>query len=190
MRSKLKITSDWVTRGNKHNQKFIIFDINVSITTTQLHLTNPELRFCAGSNPARGVSEIRDGEDLWQWFRLEIRLNAFRRSTIPQKQFIITTAENKAISKHGVTVLKIYSKYLFAKTLLKVHQNFINDQSPRENWTEEYIGPKSRLWKFKKLLLFCLFVYYYLQLKILPWKLQGQITIFKNGHDCLLNDFM
>ena len=36
-----------------------------------------------------GVSEIRDGEDLWQWFRLEIRLNAFRRSTIPQKQFII-----------------------------------------------------------------------------------------------------
>ena len=50
---------------------------------------NPELRFCAGSNPARGVSEIRDGEDLWQWSRLEIRLNVFRRSTIPQKQFII-----------------------------------------------------------------------------------------------------
>ena len=30
-----------------------------------------------------------DGEDLWQWSRLEIRLNTFRRSTIPQKQFII-----------------------------------------------------------------------------------------------------
>ena len=27
--------------------------------------------------------------DLWQFFRLEIRLNAFRRSTIPQKQFFI-----------------------------------------------------------------------------------------------------
>ena len=27
--------------------------------------------------------------NLWQWSRLEIRLNAFRRSTIPQKQFII-----------------------------------------------------------------------------------------------------
>ena len=26
--------------------------------------TKPELRFCASSNPARGVSEIRDGEDL------------------------------------------------------------------------------------------------------------------------------
>ena len=36
----------------------------VIIITTQLHLTKPELRFCAGSNPARGVSEIRDGEDL------------------------------------------------------------------------------------------------------------------------------
>ena len=41
----------------------------VVITAAQLHLTKPELRFCAGSNPARGVSEIRDGEDLWQWSR-------------------------------------------------------------------------------------------------------------------------
>ena len=61
----------------------------VVITTAQLHSTKPELKFCAGSNPARGVSEIRDGEDLWQWSQLEIRLNAFSRSTIPQKQFII-----------------------------------------------------------------------------------------------------
>ena len=49
----------------------------VVITTSQLHSTKPELRFCAGSNPARGVLGIRDGEDLY----------AFRRSTIPQKQF-------------------------------------------------------------------------------------------------------
>ena len=62
----------------------------VVITTAQLHSTKPEFRFCAGSNPARGVSEICDGEDLWQWSRLEIRLNGFRRLTIPQKQFIIT----------------------------------------------------------------------------------------------------
>ena len=34
------------------------------------------------------VSEIRDGEDLWQWSWLEIRLNAFHQSTIPQKQYI------------------------------------------------------------------------------------------------------
>ena len=36
----------------------------VVITTAQLHSIKSELRFCAGSNPARGVSEIRDGEDL------------------------------------------------------------------------------------------------------------------------------
>ena len=36
----------------------------VVITAAQLHSTKPELRFCADSNPARGVSEIRDGEDL------------------------------------------------------------------------------------------------------------------------------
>ena len=41
---------------------FYIFTL--LITTAQLHLTKPELRFCAGSNPARGVSEICDDEDL------------------------------------------------------------------------------------------------------------------------------
>ena len=50
------------------------------ITTTQLHLTKPKLRFCACSNPAHGVSEIRDGEGLWQCSRQEIVY------TIPQKQ--------------------------------------------------------------------------------------------------------
>ena len=35
------------------------------------------------------MSEIHYGEDLWQWSRMEIRLNTFRWSTIPQRQFII-----------------------------------------------------------------------------------------------------
>ena len=34
------------------------------ITTAQLHSTKLELKFCAGSNSARGVSGIRDGEDF------------------------------------------------------------------------------------------------------------------------------
>ena len=59
------------------------------ITTAQFHSTKPELRFCTDSSPACSVSEIHDGEDLWLWSRLEIRQNAFRRSTIPQKQLII-----------------------------------------------------------------------------------------------------
>ena len=61
----------------------------VAITTAQLHSTKPELSFCTGSNPACGMSEIGDGEDLWQCSWLEIKLNAFCWSTIPQKQFII-----------------------------------------------------------------------------------------------------
>ena len=68
-------------------------------TTAQLHLTSPELRFCVVSNLARGVSEIRYGEDFWQWSRLEISLSPFHWSTIPQKQFIIiifiTTIQTK-----------------------------------------------------------------------------------------------
>ena len=61
----------------------------VVITTAQFHSIKPEVRFCAGSNPACGMLEICDGDDLWQWYQLEIRLNAFYRSTILQKQFII-----------------------------------------------------------------------------------------------------
>ena len=36
----------------------------VVITIAQLHSTKPELRFCVVLNPGRGVSKIRDGEDL------------------------------------------------------------------------------------------------------------------------------
>ena len=88
----------------------------VVITTTQLHSTKPELGFCAGSNPARGVSEIHDGEDLWQWSRLEIRLNAFRRSTIPQKQFIIIIENENIIS----------SNKKVAETFHEFFSNFVN----------------------------------------------------------------
>ena len=55
----------------------------------KLHSTNLELRFCADSNPASGALEIGEGENLLQWFLLEIRLNAFHRPTFPQKQLII-----------------------------------------------------------------------------------------------------
>ena len=44
----------------------------VVITTAKLPSTEPELRFFAGSKPACGMSEIRHGEDLWQWSRLEM----------------------------------------------------------------------------------------------------------------------
>ena len=56
-------------------------------TTSFFHSTKPELWFCTSSY--RGVSEIRNCKDLWQWSWLEIKLNAFHRLTILQKQFII-----------------------------------------------------------------------------------------------------
>ena len=42
----------------------VVITTAVVITAAQLHSSKPELRFCAGSNPARGMSEIRDFEDL------------------------------------------------------------------------------------------------------------------------------
>ena len=41
-----------------------MFKVNNKDTTAKLHSTKPELRFCAGSIHAPGVSEIGDGEDL------------------------------------------------------------------------------------------------------------------------------
>ena len=43
----------------------------VAVITTNTNFTKPELRFWTGSNPARGVSEVCDGSNLWQWSRLE-----------------------------------------------------------------------------------------------------------------------
>ena len=57
----------------------------VVIITAQLHSTKSEFRFWADSNLAHGMLEIRDGEKLWQWSRLEIKVNTFHWSTIPQK---------------------------------------------------------------------------------------------------------
>ena len=88
----------------------------VIITTVQLHSTKPELRFCTGSNPTHDKLEICNAEDLWQQPRLEIRLNTFCWSTIPQKQFIIIiywwTLKNLKIS-----ILKKWKKKLLEISL-------------------------------------------------------------------------
>ena len=80
----------------------------VVITTAQLHSTESELKFCASSNPACSVSEIRDGENLLQWSRVEIRQNSFRRSTIPQ---------NNSSSSSSSSSLR-FSNELYSKALL------------------------------------------------------------------------
>ena len=52
------------------NSFFISLDLceksELFITTAQLHSTKPELRLCAGLNPARvGVLKVCDGENLF-----------------------------------------------------------------------------------------------------------------------------
>ena len=123
----------------------------VVITTAQLHSTKPELRFCAGSNPARDVPEIRSGEDLWQWSRLEIRLNAFRWSTIPQKQFIIIIIRNAIISDLNRAtrtasfpadeIPKIKQKFLNAEYPYRIFNSVINNFQEKSGVTDDYIIP-------------------------------------------------
>ena len=88
----------------------------VVITTAQLHSTKTGLGFCAGSNPGRGVFEIHDGWDLWQWSWLEIMLNAFLRSTIPQKQFIIIIIMGRLILSYFKKVFPKCDKAKSKKT--------------------------------------------------------------------------
>ena len=45
----------------------------VVITTTRLHSTKAELRFCAGSNNAHDVFKICDGDKFSQWSWLQIK---------------------------------------------------------------------------------------------------------------------
>ena len=85
-----KFTTAWLIHPfirstlNISSTEIIQWCCGVMVINMHIHSTKPELRFCTGSNLAHGVSEIHDDEDLWQWSRLELRLNTFRRSTIPQ----------------------------------------------------------------------------------------------------------
>ena len=75
--------------SSKHSIYILGHSDVVVITTTQICPTKPELRLSAGSNPAHNVPKVPNDEDLWQWSWLEIRLNVFCWSAIPQKKFII-----------------------------------------------------------------------------------------------------
>ena len=64
------------------------FSCTAFSTIALLHSTKPELKFCAGLNPSRGV-EVYDDEILWKQSRSETMLNAFHRPAILHKQFFI-----------------------------------------------------------------------------------------------------
>ena len=76
--------------------------------------------FC---HPVYSVSEIRDGEALWLCSSLEIRLKAFRRSTIPQDQFIINSLPfvqfDPKVPKNVVTALRSRTQSSFFVDILQ-----------------------------------------------------------------------
>ena len=80
----------------------------VVVITTAQHLSKKlGLSFYARSNPGRGLSEICDCKNVWQWFRLKIRLNAFRWSDIPLKQLISIIFMQKIICRRNFDKLKM-----------------------------------------------------------------------------------
>lgn len=86
-------------------KQFIIKSFIVAfIFTAQLHSIKQELKLCASSNPSRGKSKVGHGENFWKQSQLEINLNAFCRSAILQKQFII-------ISTLIINIIIIIMKY-------------------------------------------------------------------------------
>ena len=60
-------------------------NIRLSYTTFVLTIQLPKI-----------VSEICDGDELWQWSQLDIRQNVFGRSSIPQKRFIIIIIQKRS----------------------------------------------------------------------------------------------
>ena len=124
----------------------------VVIIIAQLHSTKPELRFCAGSNLAFGMSEICDGENFWRWSRLEIRLNGPRRSTIPQKQFhlsavvVPTGVPLKTLSPKTVSSWLYLLIFTFVKSRLcwlrHISLFFLWD------WHETFLALSQTKWEF------------------------------------------
>ena len=87
-------------------------------TTSFFHSTKPELWFCTSSY--RGVSEIRNCKDLWQWSWLEIKLNAFHRLTILQKQFIIISSNKILLENLFRNILIVCLRWNLASALIRL----------------------------------------------------------------------
>ena len=110
------------------------------MTTAQLHSTKPTLWFCADLNPVRGVSEIYNGENLMQWSRLKIRLNAICQSTMPQKQFTTTTTTIMIIIIVIIIIIgmiALNARIIFPTNKQSARASTLNVPLLRENWRIE-----------------------------------------------------
>ena len=82
-------------KWKKGKQKLHLVQLIVVLRCTSHHcfttsFNNSRLRYCAGLNPAYGLTEVYDGENLRQWSRIEIKLtpsvdeyNSWSSSTLP-----------------------------------------------------------------------------------------------------------
>ena len=138
----------------------------LSLTTAQFHLTKPELMFCSGSSPACGLSEIRDGEDLWHWSRLEIRLSTFRWPIIPQNYSSSSTNKDMARRLKQTlikTTISIIFKILNGKCCLSIQRQLLLVNNFETFFTRVIIISEDkylslRIWSY--LLKKCLMKYY------------------------------
>ena len=80
----------------------------VVITTVQLKSTKPELRFSQIQTSPRGVSDIRDSEDLRQLTRLEIRLNVFCNTKATHHH--LTIRANNRINDYEISLWNLLAK--------------------------------------------------------------------------------
>ena len=89
-----------------------------------------ELRFCAGSNPARGVSDICDGENLWQWFRLEIR----------SKRLSSVSHTMKTIHHHHYHFLfiKLSLNFRHFRVFVFCHRAYLKKRKPQKIFTSSF----------------------------------------------------
>ena len=108
---------------------------------TKLDRTKPELRFCAGLNPVHVMLEICNDKDLRQCSGLEIRLNTFRRSTIPKKQ---KTTKTQFINYESFNILRCV-------TVLTRISCLCHGCSP-EIWNKNVTGIKTTLLCLKQFL--------------------------------------
>ena len=73
--------------------------------------TKPELKVYPSSNFTRGMLEIRNVEDLWQWSRLEKILSAFRRFFLKNSSSPSSSSSRVKFSRYAKTFSVSYSNF-------------------------------------------------------------------------------
>ena len=83
---------------------------------------------CLYSNPACSASDVCDGDSLYKYSQLQIRLNTLHHSAVPQNKFIIINAClcSIAIENHRVLCTlfgpALVSLFTYAEILFKNHK--------------------------------------------------------------------